>query len=235
MVTYHGVTAKVYWQRIAAEGKIIQEYIGTLNGDTNPQVLYTRNLPITTNAGVATDLETEVDVYTDDKTLGDWTEYLDDGSDFTIIGATGAVTIDATENQAVNATERINISYYTMAELGCAQGMTIETNRDILEVRKMGQALAVELKAGHIHISGAIRDLYTNRDLMGKILGQKDYYGTPADFSLYLYPNGVTPGEPRIKCGNVMAAKGSLGIALDALLSNDVDFKAIALTIDVCP
>ena len=62
MVTYHGVTAKVYWQRIAAEGKIIQEYIGTLDGSTNEQVLYTKSFPLTTNAGVATDLETEVDV-----------------------------------------------------------------------------------------------------------------------------------------------------------------------------
>ena len=236
MVTYHGVTAKVYWQRIAAEGKIIQEYIGTLTGNTAEQVLYTKSFPITTNAGVATDLETEVDVYTRPAAGGStFTELNDNGNDFDILGASGTVTIEEAANQAPDAGKTVSISYYTMAELGCAQGMTIETSRPILEVRKMGQALAQELKAGHISIAGSIRDLYTHRDLMGKILSRQDYYGTEPDFSLYLYPNGVTPGEPRIKCGNVMAAKGSLGIALDALLNNDVDFKAIALTIDVCP
>ena len=40
------------------------------------------------DSGVAyTDAETEVDVFTDNGTPGSWTEYLDDGSDFTILGA----------------------------------------------------------------------------------------------------------------------------------------------------
>ena len=236
MVTYHGVTAKLYWSRLAAEGKIIQEFIGTLTGDTNEQVLYTKNLPITTSLGVATDVETDVDVYTRPAAGGTtFTELNDDGSAFDIVGAVGTVTIEEAANQGGDAGKTVSISYYTLVEVGMAQGVDIEVNRDIMEVYRLGSEDPQELKAGRISISGSIRDIYTNRDLMGKILGKKDFYGTPADFSLYLYPNGTASPQPRIKVGNVTTGSGSLGIDVDALLSNDIDFRGLAVTIDTVP
>lgn len=51
MTTYHGATVKLVIERLAAEGKIQKEYIGTLNGLAADQSFYAHNFPITGGAG----------------------------------------------------------------------------------------------------------------------------------------------------------------------------------------
>ena len=71
MVTYHGTTVKLVIENLTAEGKIQKEYIGTLDGGAADITFYTKNFPITTGAGVTTDTETEVDVFTDEIGYGE--------------------------------------------------------------------------------------------------------------------------------------------------------------------
>lgn len=237
--TYGGVTVKLMIERIAAEGKIVQEYIGTLNGGAANQTLYTRNFPITTDAGVATDDETLVDVFTNDGTLGSWTEYLDDGSDFQIVGATGAVTIQAAENQAGNVGERISISYYTKAEVGAAQNVEVRSEAELTTVHRLSSVAPQEIKEGPVEVSGTIGALYVSRDTFGKFMGQRDFYKTLADFSLYIHldaPEGVIAGSsPYVKVANTKFGGGSLTVELGSILANNITFKGLAVSIGTNP
>jgi len=235
MATYHGVQVEIKWQRIAAEGPILKEYLGTLNGDTNAQTFYSKNLPITDNVGDATDDETDAPAYTDDGTEGSWSAYETDGSDYVITGATGAVVVQAGENQAPNAGERVSIDYWYAAEVGMGQGATIELSRELTTVYKLGDENPQEIKAGKISISGRIDDLFTNRDLMGKLMGVKDFYGTLADFTFYFYPNGETAGQPRIGVANVQLSGGTIVTDIDSIMANNVTFEGLVVTIDTVP
>jgi hypothetical protein len=239
MVTYHGTTVKLVIERLTAEGKIAQEYIGTLSGGAVDQTFYTKNFPITTGAGVTTDAETEVDVFTNDGTLGSWSEYLDDGSDFEITGATGAVLIKAAENQGGNAGERISISYYTTAEVAVGQSAEVNWEGDLTDIHKLGSVLPQELKEGPVTIGGTIGQLYASRDLFGKVLGQSDFYKKLADFSFYIYldaPEGVIQsGSPYIKVANTKFGGGSLSVDVAGITALNVDYKGLALSQGLYP
>jgi hypothetical protein len=224
MVTYHGTTVKLVIERLTAEGKIAQEYIGTLSGGAVDQTFYTKNFPITTGAGVTTDAETEVDVFTNDGTLGSWSEYLDDGSDFEITGATGAVLIKAAENQGGNAGERISISYYTTAEVAVGQSAEVNWEGDLTDIHKLGSVLPQELKEGPVTIGGTIGQLYAKK---------------LADFSFYIYldaPEGVIQsGSPYIKVANTKFGGGSLSVDVAGITALNVDYKGLALSQGLYP
>lgn len=233
-MSYHGVTCKIVRQKLDA--KITKEYIGTLNGDTNNQTLYTKNIPITDAAGDATDVETDVDVFTDDKVPGTWTEYLDEGSDFTITGATGAVVIQAAENQVVNAGERISISYYTKAEVGSGQTTSIEVSRDQIERHKLGgQGVVEEIKSGKKHVSLSFDTFYMNRNELGSILSEGDFSEELTDYDFYMYPNLEVQGQPRIKVSDIKAESQRIEVSVDSLLMVGATFKGIAVAIDTVP
>jgi len=233
-MSYPGVTCKIYRQKLDA--KIAQEYIGTLDGSGSDQVLYTKNLPITTSAGVATDDETLVDVYTDDGSVGSWTEYLDDGSDFTIVGATGAVTIKAAENQAGNAGERISISYYYRAEVGSGQTSKITWGRKVIERHKLGSADVQELIAGKkAAVALEFDTFYITRDELGGILSETDFYNQLTDFDFYMYPNDVTAGQPMIYVTDIKGESGSVEADLDSLMLNKCKFKGLTGVISTVP
>ena len=233
--TFHGTQVELYVERLAAETVIAKEFIGILSGGAVDQDLYTKMFPITTDAGVTTDAETEVNVYTNEGTLGSWVEYADDGSDFVITGATGLVTIKAAENQGGNAGERISIDYYTIFEVARGQNVALDYEREILEIYELGDAAAQELKEGKISIKGTIGALYVNRALFGLILSMSDFYERATDMPLYVYPNGKTAGQPRIKCSDAKFSRGHIEASIDAVTVNDMDFVAIAVAIDTVP
>lgn len=53
MSTFHGTEIDIGIERLAAEGQIQKEFIGTLNGNTANQIMFTKNFPITWDAGEA--------------------------------------------------------------------------------------------------------------------------------------------------------------------------------------
>jgi len=309
MVTYHGASVKLVIERLSDETKIIQEYIGTLNGEAEDQDFYTKNFPITWDLGEAggvtgtveglngettttfkTDLtgyaddyfngmtirfteaaldeqlriiddyvevdgvitvtevfseapgadafiiEPSVDVYTDDADPdGDPTEYDEDGTDYVITGLTGKVTIQAAENAEGNADERISISYYTTAEVGRGQSASIDFDGALEEIYHLGSRSPQEIKEGPITISGTIEQLYTSRDLIGKFLGDKDFFDTLTDFTFYLYPNGETTGQPQIKLENVKFGGGSLSVDIGGIMAASVTYKGLVMEVGSVP
>ena len=232
MTVYHGATVVLRICNLLAEGKIQKEYLGLLTGDTNEQTFYTKNFPITTNAGVATDDETLVDVFTRPATGGEtFTELDDDGSDFDITGATGAVVVEEAANQGGDAGKFLSISYYTTADVSRGQGATIDFNRDLQIIHELGSDAPKELSAGQYEISGTIEALYITRDMLGKVLSIEDFYKTLTSFSMYLYPNGNTAGQPYIKVGSATFHGGTIKAGLKTILANNLKFKGTALSI----
>lgn len=226
---------KLVIERLSSEGKISKEYLGDLDGGAADQDFYTKNFPITDSGGTITDTETDVDVYTDDGSEGSWTEYSDDGSDFVIDGSEGLVTIKAAENQAGNADEHVSISYYTSAEVGMGQSATIDFDGSLEETYKLNDRDPQEIKEGQKKISGTIKQLYCTRDLIGKFLGESDFYEKLTDFTVYWYPNGETSGQPQIKLSNVKFGGGSLSVGLDSIMAADVSFKGLAVAVGSVP
>jgi len=220
---------------LAAEGKIQKEYLGALDGSAANQSFYTARFPITTDVGVTTDAETEVDVFTNDLTPGSWSEYADDGSAFLITGATGEVEIQAAENQGGNINERISISYYTTETPAVAQGATIVYDQEIRDVYQLGDEDPQELKEGTIAISGTIALLWTNRSMSGTYLGKSDFYKKLAAYSLYLYPNKEVTGQPRFKVGSVKFSGGRIDVGIDTILAENVSYKGLVLSEDTVP
>lgn len=233
--TYGGGTVALKLERLAAEGKIAQEFIGILSGGAVDQDFYTHRFPITTDAGVTTDTETEVDVFTDDLTPGSWTEYADDGSDFEIVGATGKVTIKAAENQGGNVGERISISYYTTEEPAVGQNVTIEHAQPLTEIYKLGSLLPQELKEGNISIGGTIGVIWADRSLFGTILGVSDFYKKLAAYSFYVYPNKEVTGQPQIKLSGVKFSGGTLGTEIGGPVALDITYKGLVVEVGTVP
>ena len=235
MSTFHGVTCKIYREKLDAQ--LTKEFIGILNGDTNDQTLYTKNIPITDSAGVATDDETDVDVFTDDGTpVGTWTEYAEDGSDYVITGATGAVVIQAAENQGGNVGERISIDYYYRAEVGMGQMAKIEDTRVLQEVHKLGSALVQEIKAGkRPAVKLEFDSFYISVDEFGGILSESDYTKKLGEYDFYMYPNGVVQGQPRIKVVDIKAEFGSMEVNIDSILLAKARYLGKAVAIDTVP
>lgn len=232
-MSYHGTTMVLTKQKLSSQ--IEKEYIGELNGSGSDQDLYTANFPITTNAGTTTDDETEVSVYTDDGTPGTYSQYVTDGSDYTIDGSEGKVTIKAAENQAGNAGEKIYISYYTKRDIGYAQNVSVRVNGNVVNIHELGERLPQELKAGKIEIDGTIGQFYIDRDMFGGFLGLTGINERLSDFTLYLDPNGSTSGQPRITLSGVKFSGGQLQVSIDTILLNNVDFKATAVSIGTVP
>lgn len=232
MTVYHGATVVLRLCNILADGKILQEYLGTLNGSGAEQTFYTANFPITDNAGTATDAEANVDVYTRPATGGEtFTELADDGTAFDIVGATGAVTIEEAANQAGDAGKFVSISYWTDAIVSRGQGASVDFSRDIQDIHELGAYAPAELAAGQYTISGTIDTFYTTRDMFGKILGAKDYYKVPEEFSFYIYPNGNAAGQPYIKLSNVKFSGGSLKTPLKAPIALGMAYKGLVASI----
>lgn len=233
-MSYHGVTCKIVRQKLDA--KISREFLGILSGGAANQTFYTKNIPITDAAGADTDDETDVDVYTDDGVPGTWTEYLDDGSDFTIDGGTGAVVIQAAENQGGNAGERVSISYYTKAEVGSGQGVSIESLRDLIERHKLGGSGTVEeVKAGKHHVTLNFESFYINRNELGSILSVGDFNEKLTAYDFYMYPNLEVTGQPRILVSDIQAEMQRIEVDVDSLILVGATFKGIAVTIDTVP
>lgn len=308
MPTFIGSTMKVKIERLLAEGKIVQEYIGTLSGGSVDQDFYTKNFPITWDAGeiqetgavvanaptdtiFKTDLssavndyyngmtlrftsgarademrvildydgaskeitlasalsgapsvtdtlivEPSVDVYTDDTTLGSWTEYVEDGTDYIIDGSTGKVTIFAAENQGGNAGERISISYYTTRTITRCQSVECTVEGNTRFIHELGERAAQEIKEGSEEIEGTIGQIYPNRILIGKFLGLRDFYNQLADMSLYLYPNKEVTGQPQFKLSNAKFSGGTLGVdGVNGDFIANVSFKALAIAEGTVP
>jgi hypothetical protein len=235
VTTYHGAECELRVERLSAEGKIVQEYLGTLDGSASNQTFYTSQFPITTNAGVETDDETEVDVYTDDGVPGSWSEYLDDGSDFTIVGATGAVTIQAAENQGGNAGERISISYYTAYDIGYAQSATVDWDGGLINVHELGTRGPVEIKEGHINIRGTITRFRCDRRFTGLVIGMRDLYQSQPGMTFRVFPGGNSSGEPRITVTGAKFGAGSFSQDLDGLFQDNVTFLGLATAEDTVP
>ena len=304
--TYAGTTVKLMIERLLAEGKIQKEFIGVLSGGEVDQNFYTKNFPITHDAGepggatgavvanaptttvFKTDLpstvedyykdmtlrftsgdldgemriitayaqatkqitvspefsvapsvtdafiiEPSVDVFTDDGTPGSWTEYLEDGTDYTIDATTGKVTILAAENQAGNAGERISVSYYTKAEVGVGQNASCNYEGELTEVYKLSSVLPQELKEGLVTIGGTIGQLYCSRDLFGKVLGRSDFYKKLSDFSFYIYldaPEGeIQTGSPYFKVANTKFGGAALSSDIGGITALDVTYKGLAV------
>ncbi len=228
MTTHHGTSAKLFLERIAAETFILKEFIGIGDG-VGIDDFYTANFPITTDAGVATDDETLVNVYTDQTTPGTWHELEDDGSEFLIVGATGLVQILAIAN---NINERYSIDYYYKSEVGTGQGVTIDFEGNLMDVHYLGSRGPAEIKAGVIAISGTISQLWSDRDLMGKFLGKSDFFELPTDFSLYLYPTGSSAiGQPYIKVSKVKFGGGSLSMDVAGILAMNVNYKGTVIAV----
>ena len=232
MTTYHGATVKLVIERLADEGKIAKEYLGAIDGLGGAATFYTKNFPITTDAGVITDAETEVDVYKRVAGTTDWTELSDGGTDFTITGATGEVVIAAAVNDAVY---QISISYYTTAEVGMGQSASIDFDGGLEEVYKLGSRSPQEIKEGQKTLSGTIEQLYTSRDLIGKFLGESDFYKKLADFTFYIYPNGETAGQPQIKLENVKFGGGSISVDVGSIMAARVTYKGLAVSVGSVP
>lgn len=230
MPTYHGVTVVLRIARLLAEGKIPQEYLGTLNGSGTDQNFYSKNFPITTDAGATTNDQTKVDVYTRVPPGTTWVELSDTGSDFIITGASGLVTIKAAKNQAGDAGKAVSISYYHAAVVARGQGESIDFASDLQEILEQGNRNPQELKEGHIAIGGTIDVLYVSADLLGKFLGSSDFYNLLADFSIYLYPNGNVSGQPYIKVANAKFSGGSIRGGLKAILAVNLRFKGLVLS-----
>ena len=233
--TYGGATVALKLERLAAEGKIAREFIGILIGDDNDQDLYTHRFPITDSVGVATDAETEVDVFSDDLTPGSWTEYAEDGSDYVIIGATGKVTIQAAENAPGNEGERISISYYTSEEPAVGQNVSISHSQPLTEIYKLGSTDPQEIKEGNISIGGTIGVLYANRSLFGTILGVSDFYKKLSAYSFYLYPNKEVTGQPQIKLTGVKFSGATLGTEIGGPVAFDIEFKGLLIAVGSVP
>lgn len=231
MVTYRGVTCTLTIERLTAEGMIDKEYLGELDGSGTDQTFYTKRFPITTGAGVATDSESDVNVYTDDKSPGSWSEYLDDGSDFEITGATGAVVIKSAENQSGNAGEKVSIDYYTTVDVGEGGGITIDFDGSLENIHKLGSRDPQEIKEGPKTISGRIDWMFISRDLMGTFLTESDFYKKLADFTVTLYPNGNTAGQPYIKLSNVKFGGGSLSVDVNSILAGNMTFQGLAIEV----
>lgn len=231
MTTYHGATVKLVIERLETEGKIAKEFIGATDGLGGAATFYTRNFPITDNAGVTTDDETEVDVFKRVAGTTSWTELSDIGDEFTITGATGEVVIAAGVNDAVY---QISISYYTTAEVGEGQNASVDFDGGLEETHKLGSRDPWEIKEGPISISGSIGQLYPNRDLFGKYIGESDFYKKLADFSFYIYldaPEGViADGSPYIKVANAKFGGGSLSVDLGSIVALDVTYKGLAVS-----
>lgn len=233
-MSYHGVTCKIYREKLDAQ--IVKEFIGTLDGGGADQTLYTKNIPITDSAGVASDVEADAPVYTNDKTLGSWTAYATDGSDYTITGATGAVVVKAAENQAANATERISITYYYRAEVGMGQMAKIEDTRVLQEVHKLGSELVQEIKAGkRPAVKLEFDSFYISVDEFGGILSEQDFTKKLAEYDFYMYPNGVTGGQPRIKVSDIKAEFSSMEVNVDSILLVKARYLGKATAIDTVP
>jgi len=301
-MSYHGATVKLVIERLLAETMIQKEHLGILSGGAVDQDFYTKNFPITHDAGEAggvtglasgvgtdtifeTDLtaangyydgmtirftgggnagemrvissylqasgeitasaaftgapalndafiiEPSVNVYSDEGTPGSWTEYLEDGTDYTIAGLTGLVKILAAENQAGNAGESISVDYYTMAEVGLGQSASIDFGGSLEDVYTLGSRDPQEIKEGQKSISGTIDQLYCSRDLIGKFLGESDFYERLTDFSFYLYPNGEVGGQPEIKLSNVKFGGGSISVDIGGIMAANVTFKGLVIAV----
>ena len=228
MTSFSGTQAKLYLERVAAETKILKEFIGVGSavGDAD---LYTANFPITTDAGNVTDDETLVDVYTDEGTPGSWHELEEDGSEFVITGATGLVQIQDVAN---NAGERYCIDYYYRSEVGRGQGLTTDFEGNLTDVHHLGDRDPKEIKEGVIALSGTITQLYCDRDLLGKFLGKSDFFKRLADFSLYLYPTGsLAAGQPYVKLTGVKFGGGSLSVDVSSIVATNLNFKGKILSV----
>lgn len=227
MTVYHGATVDLRISKILAEGKIIKEYLGILDGSTNEQVFQAKHFPITTNAGVATDLETEVDVYSRDPVTLVWTELDDDGTDFDIIGAAGTVTVEEAYNVGGVAGHLLSMSYYTDEIIARGQGASVDFNRDLEDIHELGSDAPKELAAGHFTVSGTIDALVTTNDMLTKALSSSDFYKLPPDFSIYIYPNKNVALAPYFKVTDAIFSGFSIKAALKGIMAVNLKYKGL--------
>ena len=177
-------------------------------------------------------IEPSVNVYTDQTTPGSWHELDEDGLEYQIDGLTGLVTILAAAN---NVDERYSIDYYTSAEVGLGQSASIDFEGSLEDVYTLGSRNPQEVKEGQISIGGTIDQLYCTRDLIGKFLGERDFYGLLTDFSFYLYPNKEVVGQPQIKLSNVKFGGGSISVDVGGIMAANVTFKGLVIAVGVVP
>ncbi len=176
-------------------------------------------------------IEPTVNVYTDEGTPGSWAEYTEDETAYYIAGLTGAVVISAAENQAGDAGDAISIDYYTSALVGLGQSMTVNFEGNLTDVYTLGERDPQEVKEGTISISGTIDQLYVSRDLLGKFLGESDFYKRLTDFTFKIYPNGDVGGQPVITLSNVKFGGGSISVDIGGILAANVTYSGLAIAV----
>ncbi len=175
-------------------------------------------------------IEPTVNVYSDEGTPGSWVEYTEDETDYYIAGLTGAVVISAAENQVGDTGDAVSIDYYTTALVGLGQSVTINFEGSLTDVYTLGDRDPQEIKEGIKSISGTIEQLYVSRDLIGKFLGESDFYERLSDFTLILFPSGEVAG-PYIKLTNVKFGGGSINVGIDGILAANVTFSSLAVEV----
>ena len=222
---WNGMTLRFTAGPQADEMRVITDY-AQLNGEITVVPVFT-GVP----GNDAFVIEPSVNVYSDEGSLGSWGEYDEDGTDYIIAGLTGLVTVFAAENQAGDAGDAVSIDYYTSALVGLGQSMTIDFEGNLTDVYTLGDRDPQEIKEGVKKISGTIDQLYASRDLIGKFLGESDFYERLADFSFYLYPNGETGGQPEIKLSNVKFGGGSITVDVGGLMAANVTWSGLVIAV----
>ncbi len=111
------------------------------------------------------------------------------------------------------------------------QSVSINFEGNLVDVYTLGERDPQEIKEGTIAISGTIEQLYASRDLIGKFLGESDFYKRLADFSFYLYPNGETGGQPYIKLSNVKFGGGSISVDVGGIMAANVTWSGLAIEV----
>ncbi len=222
---YNGMTIRFTSGALAAANqmRIIDDYV-----EVDGVITVTVAFSVAPGDGDTFIIEPSVDVFTDDGTLGSWSEYDEDGTDYQINALTGEVRVLSAENQGGNAGERISISYYQSEAPAVGQNVTIEHNQDLTEIYELGSTEPQELKEGPISISGTIGVIWADRSLMGTFLSLSDFYKKLSAYSLYLYPNKYVSGQPYIKLSGVKFSGGTLGVDIDGPLALDVSYKGLA-------
>ena len=222
---WNGMTLRFTAGPQADEMRVITDYT-QLNGEITVVPVFT-GVP----GNDAFVIEPSVNVYSNEGTPGSWAEYAEDGVDYVIAGVTGLVTIKAAENQAGDAGDAVSIDYYTSALVGLGQSMSIDFEGNLVDVYTLGERDPQETKEGTKSIGGTIEQLYASRDLIGKFLGEKDFYERLTDFSFYLYPNGETGGQPEIKLSNVKFGGGSISVDVGGIMAANVTFKGLVIAV----
>ena len=145
---------------------------------------YSKNFPITNNAGVVTDDENLVKVY-----VGG---VVQAAVAYTLTGSLGRIVFGV----APGAASRVTIDYYYQYEIAYGRSTEVTIDSGTEELHVLGMRTPKEILEGAVTIRGALERYFVSRDFIGKmtldIAGDK---GQTA-FVIFLWPLGQITGKP---------------------------------------